>query len=118
VWNDPGDGTLQERAIAYLESNCAHCHNPEGKAGFTDLDLRHDVPIGPGRGICQPSGFGGVPSLTYNVVPGAPEESILFLRASSASEGIAMPPLLKSVVHDEGAALIESWIAGLAGTCP
>ena len=34
---------------------------------------------------------GGIPSLTYNVVPGAPEESILSLRASSASEGIAMP---------------------------
>jgi hypothetical protein len=117
-WDDPLDGTVEERAFAYLESNCAHCHNPTGKAGFTGLDLRHDVPVGPSRGVCQPSGFGGIPALTWNVVPADPASSILAARLGSASEGLRMPPLLKSVVHEEGASLVASWITGLSGTCP
>jgi uncharacterized repeat protein (TIGR03806 family) len=32
VWNDPDTGTLNERARAWLEINCAHCHSPEGRA--------------------------------------------------------------------------------------
>ena len=32
VWNDPATGTLDERARAWLEINCAHCHNPAGPA--------------------------------------------------------------------------------------
>lgn len=118
VWNDPLDGTLAERTFAYLESNCAHCHNPDGRAGFTGLDLRHDTPVGERRGVCQPSGYGGIPLLTYNVVPGEPDDSILFLRLGSASDGVEMPPLLKSVVHQEGVALVQTWIDGLTGTCP
>ena len=32
VWNDPKSGALDDRARAWLEINCAHCHNPEGPA--------------------------------------------------------------------------------------
>ena len=32
VWDDPKTGTLDDRARAWLEINCAHCHNPEGPA--------------------------------------------------------------------------------------
>src|SRR5262249_6384791 len=32
VWNDPSTGNVEERAMAWLESNCAHCHNPAGPA--------------------------------------------------------------------------------------
>ena len=39
VWNDPNDGTLEQRAKAYLESNCAHCHRPGGAARQSGLYL-------------------------------------------------------------------------------
>jgi len=117
-WNNPADGTQQQRALAYLETNCAHCHNPNGLAGFTEPDMRHATPVGPARGVCQVSGFGGIPALTYNIVPGQSDQSILFFRLSSASQGVKMPPLLKSVVHEEGAALVEAWIDSLTGSCP
>src|SRR5262249_5556518 len=39
VWNDPKTGTLDQRARAYLEVNCAHCHNPNGPARTSGLDL-------------------------------------------------------------------------------
>ena len=32
VWDDPKSGTLDARARAWLEINCAHCHSPEGPA--------------------------------------------------------------------------------------
>ncbi|KAA6174268.1 hypothetical protein F3K50_12415 [Pseudomonas marginalis] len=34
--------TLEERAKAYLDSNCAHCHRPKGTARFTRLDLTYE----------------------------------------------------------------------------
>ena len=30
AWDDPESGTLDARACAWLEINCAHCHNPRG----------------------------------------------------------------------------------------
>jgi len=74
VWNDPSDGTLEERAKAYLESNCAHCHNPEGRAGFTGMWLSHDAPLDTNYGICKrPVAAGsGALGLLFDIVPGAP----------------------------------------------
>ena len=37
VWNDPTTGTIEQRALTYLDINCAHCHNPKGLAGPTQL---------------------------------------------------------------------------------
>jgi uncharacterized repeat protein (TIGR03806 family) len=117
VWDDPGDGTLEARARAYLESNCAHCHNPDGKAAFTGLDLRHDRALDQGYGICRPSDFELAPGLEYDIVPGAPEDSILSFRMASTANGVKMPELSRSVVHDEGVALVDAWIETLAGVC-
>ncbi|WDF66966.1 hypothetical protein PQ465_11675 [Sphingobacterium oryzagri] len=36
---------IHNRARAYLDINCAHCHSPEGTAGITLLDLRYETPI-------------------------------------------------------------------------
>lgn len=33
---------LEQRARAYFEINCAHCHNPNGFAGAYSLDLRYE----------------------------------------------------------------------------
>lgn len=34
---------LAERARAYLDINCAHCHNPNGFAGNSTLDLKYET---------------------------------------------------------------------------
>ena len=39
VWDDPHSGTLDARSRAWLEVNCAHCHNPTGPARNSGLDL-------------------------------------------------------------------------------
>lgn len=34
--------SLEDRARAYLDANCAHCHRPKGTARFTRLDLTYE----------------------------------------------------------------------------
>ncbi|MDR2271811.1 MAG: hypothetical protein LBF27_12980 [Sphingobacterium sp.] len=42
---DDNNQSIEKRARAYLEVNCAHCHNPIGTAYMTMLDLRFESPI-------------------------------------------------------------------------
>jgi uncharacterized repeat protein (TIGR03806 family) len=120
VWNDPGDGTLEERARAYLESNCAHCHSEVGRARSTGLWLEYDRPFDSKVGLCKSpqSAGGGSGGLLYDIVPGDPLMSILVFRMAQVAPQIKMPELSKSVVHDEGVALVSDWVQGLPGSCP
>jgi uncharacterized repeat protein (TIGR03806 family) len=115
VWNDPQSGDVTARSRAYLDVNCAHCHNPNGAARTTGLDLsltQNDpgrigmwkTPVAAGRGS------GG---LLYNLVPGKPEESIVLLRMWSLEPQVMMPELGKRLIHDEGVELVGEWIASL-----
>jgi uncharacterized repeat protein (TIGR03806 family) len=115
VWNDPLTGTLAERARAYLETNCAHCHNPDGPARTSGLDLTAGqtdlykwgvwkTPVAAGRGS------GG---RSFDIVPGKPDESILVYRMESTETGVMMPELSRRLIDDEGLALVREWIANL-----
>jgi uncharacterized repeat protein (TIGR03806 family) len=115
VWNDPASGTLEQRARAWLDINCAHCHNPRGPARTSGLDLavsqtdRHQwglwkTPIAAGRGS------GG---RSYDIVPGHPDDSILVYRIESTEPGVMMPELSRRLVDEEGAALVRQWVASL-----
>ena len=115
VWNDPQTGSLDDRARAWLEINCAHCHNDAGPARNSGLDLMADqrvptkfgmfkTPVAAGRGS------GG---LDYDIVPGQPDRSILMFRLKSTDAGIMMPELGKRMIHDEGVELVREWIAAM-----
>ena len=119
VWNDPGDGTLEERAKAYLESNCAHCHRPGGAARQSGLFLEAHRALTSQYGLCKgPVSAGpGAGGLDYDLVPGDPDASILIFRMLSNEAQIKMPELSRSIVHDEGVALVSEWIASLPGSC-
>ena len=120
VWDKPEDGTLEARARAYLDNNCAHCHQPGGTAGYTGVDFRL-TPTGLDRaGVCKPpNSAGNMGGLQYDLVPGHPEESILIHRMESTAPKVMMPQIGHDVVHEEGVALVREWIASLPGTpCP
>lgn len=120
VWNDPSTGTLDQRARAYLESNCAHCHSVTGYAKPYGLYLSTFETNPVSLGICKrPIAAGqGACGLTYDIVPGSPDSSIMNCRVHSAVEVVRMPELGRSVVDVEGAQLITDWLASLAGSCP
>ncbi|MBW2240786.1 MAG: right-handed parallel beta-helix repeat-containing protein [Deltaproteobacteria bacterium] len=113
VWDDPSTGTVAERARAYLEENCAHCHNPAGRAGPTGLWLDFNRPTGVNTGICkQPVAAGpGKLGLTYDIVPGDPSSSIMVGRLADLRPAVKMPEIEKGLVHDDGVALITQWVS-------
>jgi uncharacterized repeat protein (TIGR03806 family) len=118
-WSNPGDATLEQRAKAYLDANCGHCHNAEGAADTSALHLDIEAPIDRMYGICKtPVAVGrGSGDRTYDIYPGRPDESIVVFRMQHSDPAIAMPELGRSVVHTEGVALISEWIRSMNGEC-
>jgi uncharacterized repeat protein (TIGR03806 family) len=117
-WDDPGSGSVTDRARAYLDNNCAHCHQPGGQAGYTGVDLRLTQTDPAHQGFCKsPNSAGAVGALRYDVVPGRPEESILIFRLESTAPKVSMPALGRDVVHVEGVKLLRQWIESLPGAC-
>lgn len=119
VFDDPETGTVAERARAWLDINCAHCHNPAGPARSSGLDLRAEQDNPVSFGVCKTPVAAGAGSggLQYNIVPGQPDASILVFRLEATEPDVRMPELLRQTVHRESAALIREWIASLEGDC-
>ena len=115
LFSDLADGSLDARARAYLDVNCAHCHNPQGPASNSGLDLRfaqsdpahwglRKRPVAAGRATAD---------LMFAIDPGHPERSILVHRMESDDPGVMMPELGRTVVHTEGVDLVRRWIAAM-----
>jgi uncharacterized repeat protein (TIGR03806 family) len=111
-WNDPQQ-PLQARARAYLDINCAHCHSREGIANNSGLYLSWDEtdPVARGVGKRPVAAGRGSGGLEVAIAPGAPDQSILLHRMRSTEPGVAMPELGRSLVHEEGVALVREYIA-------
>ena len=118
AWDDPESGPLDDRACAWLEINCAHRHNPAGPARSTGLDLMASQHNPAAFGVNKPPVAAGIGSggLSYDIVPGQPDRSILAYRIASTHPGVMMPELGKRLVHDEGVSLVREWIAAMAGS--
>ncbi len=112
VWNDPATGTLDARARAWLDINCAHCHRPDGPAATSGLNLRAAETSPTAMGILKtPVAAGrGSGGRQFDIVPGKPDESILLYRIESTDPGIMMPEVARKVTHQEGVALMREWI--------
>jgi uncharacterized repeat protein (TIGR03806 family) len=106
---------LEQRARAYLDVNCAHCHNPAGPAHTSGLDLSWSQddpalwgvrkrPVAAGRGS---AGF------EFSIDPGHPERSILVHRMQSTDPGVMMPELGRTLVDERAIQLMRDWIAGM-----
>lgn len=104
--------SLDERAKAYLDMNCAHCHTEKGPASTSGLFLNYNETNHTKWGINKPpiaAGIGAGPH-KYDIMPGKSDSSIYIFRMESKKPGIMMPELGRSTVHVEGVQLIRDWI--------
>jgi uncharacterized repeat protein (TIGR03806 family) len=120
VWNDPASGSVERRARAYLEVNCAHCHSSTGFARTTGLFLTASETSTSAFGVCKPPVAVGEATggFLYDVVPGDPDHSIMTHRLASTEAAAMMPQIGRSIVDPVGLQLVRDWITGLQGNVP
>jgi|JI10StandDraft_1071094.scaffolds.fasta_scaffold25506_4 uncharacterized repeat protein (TIGR03806 family) len=115
-----GDAALEERARAWLDINCAHCHRAGGGASNSGLFLAWNETDPTGWGIHKrPTAAGrGSGDNLFVIEPGHPEQSILVHRIESNEPGILMPELGRTVVDEKAVALIRQWISAMPPITP
>ena len=103
---------LEDRARAYLDINCGHCHIPGGSADTTGLYLNYTEGGKEQIGIYKKPVAAGRASgnLKYSIVPGHPSDSILLYRMKSLDPGIMMPESGRALSDETGIKLISDWI--------
>ncbi len=109
---DDGDAPLADRARAWLDVNCAMCHQPDGPGNAT-IDLRHHVPL-EATGLVDAAPAQGELGLRdpRQLAPGDPGRSMLLHRVRTLGAG-RMPPIGSLRVDEDAVALIEAWIESL-----
>ncbi len=114
VWDDPKSGSLDARARAYLDNNCAHCHQPGGVAGYTGSLLGYNETDLRKLGFFKlPNSAGYTGNRPYDIVPGKPADSILLYRMESTRPKEMMPEIGRAIAHLEGVELIREWLASI-----
>jgi uncharacterized repeat protein (TIGR03806 family) len=116
-WHDIDDvsASVNDRARAYLDVNCASCHRMGGSAYNSGLFLGYYNEDPNSLGILKSpiaagNGSGG---FSYVIDPGNADESILLYRMQSSAVDVRMPEIGRELVHQDGIDLIEEWINGL-----
>jgi uncharacterized repeat protein (TIGR03806 family) len=115
LWEDRATVPIADAARGYLDVNCAHCHNPAGAASNSGLYLGWEITdrtmLGIGkRPVAAGRGSGG---LEFGIVPGKPEQSILYHRMASLEGGVSMPEVGRASLDRDGLSVVHAWIRGL-----
>lgn len=113
--------SLELRVRSYVDVNCAHCHQDNQHCDYRPLrfafnDTQNNMT---NMGVCVETvdmqEF--EPALSKIVTPGNINRSMLYHRLNTTNEAYRMPLHGRSVIHDEGIALVEQWINSLQ-PCP
>jgi uncharacterized repeat protein (TIGR03806 family) len=106
--------SLTQRARAYLHSNCANCHRPNGPTSAA-IDLRFTTALADTDACDIAPTLGDLDIINARIIaPGDANRSVLLQRMLATDEH-RMPPLSSSVVDEDGTELIAAWINSLGG---
>lgn len=110
-WKDESVN-LQNRAKAYLDINCAHCHSEGGSAALSGLRLEYwRKSITHNHGVCNSShGWRGG---GFDIWPGRGDISSIPIRMRHTEPKDRMPPIGRSLVEEDAAVVISAWIDSL-----
>jgi len=112
---DPaGSAALDQRARAWLHSNCAYCHRPGGPTQAS-MDLRYTTALNATNtcNVAPSLGDLGIANARL-IAPGSAATSIVVSRVNRTGSN-AMPPLGRHQIDTAGVALLTQWINSLAG---
>ncbi|WP_339624972.1 hypothetical protein [uncultured Winogradskyella sp.] len=91
-WKDDFNFSLEERARAYIDINCAHCHSEGGYCEVqSPLRLNYETSL-----------------LDSNIQ--SQKNSIIFRVSSDFQPGLTMPWIGTSILHDEGVGLMLEYL--------
>ncbi len=116
----PGGTGNENPALAYMHANCGHCHNPNSKQQtITPIELR--LQVGKLGSLSQTPAYTTVvnmtgmtvDNLTTLVIPGDPDNSILFHRFTSTNTAVHMPKIGTEIIDPNGKTLLQTWIANI-----
>lgn len=112
IWGSASASTA-DLARAYLDVNCAHCHQPGAGASNSGLDLRWEQDDPHAIGIRKPpvAAGRGAGGHLVSIAPGDPDASILIYRMDSNEPGVAMPELGRATIDREAISVMRDWIA-------
>ena len=103
---------LDDRARAYLHSNCSHCHRKWG-GGNAEFQLLATLPLEETKTLQLPPAHGDFDiSGGRLLAPGAPGRSLILYRMKKLGLG-RMPHVASNVVDQEAVELIQEWILSL-----
>jgi len=114
----PSDGDSRyAAALGYFLANCGTCHGNDGaRAGmklWSNVGTETFAESNVATTAVDVEGIWRMMGATARIVPGAPAESSVLIRASSREAGIQMPPLGTEVPDDTGQATIRTFIEAL-----
>ncbi len=109
--------SLELRARAYLDTNCAYCHQPGGTA-LGALDARSTTPLSLAGLLHGALLDPGTDSANRVLVPGDPAHSRVLHRLAAADGASRMPPLATRERDLAAESLLTQWISALAQPQP
>ncbi len=116
-WDDPAQ-SLADRVRGYVDMNCSHCHASGRYCDYRPMRFAWSETDDPANlGVCVAPADPLLPVHSHIVKPGNTEKSLLYYRINSDQDGVRMPLLGRTLVHEEARQLIEQWINSLTTTC-
>jgi uncharacterized repeat protein (TIGR03806 family) len=106
--------SLEDRARAYLHTNCAHCHRQAGIGGRAEFQLLNwmKMDLVNATDVKPLVGLPGSNEKSRLIAPGDPTHSDIYRRIATNQPG-RMPLFGTTIVDKEGAKLIHDWIKSL-----
>ncbi|HWO08850.1 MAG TPA: PQQ-dependent sugar dehydrogenase, partial [Polyangiaceae bacterium] len=105
--------SLEQRVRSYWDSNCAMCHGVQDRIRAS-WDARYGTPMAERHLVSEPSINGGEDGATLLVVPGQPQQSVLYQRDASLVPDVRMPPLASHRRDEAYLEVLARWIESLA----
>jgi uncharacterized repeat protein (TIGR03806 family) len=108
-------GTLNQRARAWLHTNCAQCHRPGGPTNV-DMDLRYTTALA-STNTCDvvPANSLGVSNARRIAIGGStPAARSLVVVRPGLANADSMPPFQPRLVDAAGVQLLTQWVNSLA----